>query len=83
MKITFGLYTQVHTGTDKTTKSRTVDALQAANERGGHCFTSLLTNRELHAYNWTNNRVEELGLLESQPLMANGQWPYGLRASLF
>jgi len=92
IKITFGSFVQVHVGTDNTTKSRSVGAiaLRAANERGEYYFMSLLTGKQLHAYNWTElpiddciiNRVETMAKDEKQLVMTNGypifEWAPGV-----
>ena len=52
-------------------------ALMESNDEGGHYFMSLLTGKEIHAYDWTSlpidddvkRRVESLAEEEKQPRM--------------
>ena len=82
LTIDFISYTQVHTGTYNTTKSRMIVtiSLQSDKEHNVYYFMSLETIKKFHAFNWTEwpindyviNRVEEMTRYKNQPIMANG-----------
>ena len=80
--INFGLYDQLHTGTDNTTKSITIGAISLISygEHNGYHFMSLATGKKLNVLNWTElptgdygiGRFDEMERSDKQPIMTNG-----------
>ena len=75
LRIPFGLYALVYTGTSNTMNSRSTPciALRESNNNGGHYFMSLETGRRIHSNKWVEMPTTQVQIDRIHELAGDGR----------